>query len=159
MSSKVISSPVRVGFSLLIASATWLYPAKEAKSNPQTVYSAIPFVSRTGENEGKLIVDSKAKQWAQFQSLVAEWKAARGATSSITQMSMLKPYQKIIAMGDGVVPLILAQLRSEGDEPDQWFWALRILTDVNPVRPEDQGDFLAMARAWIEWGESNAYVG
>lgn len=159
MKTKGVSSPVKVGFSLAIASAAWLYPAKEAKANPQTVYSGIPFVSRTGEIESKLIIDSKSRQWAQFQGLVKEWKAARGATSSITEMSMLQPYQRIIAMGEGVVPLILAQLRSEGDEPDQWFWALRILTDANPVRPEDQGDFLAMAKAWISWGESNVNAG
>lgn len=159
MRSKSITNPIRAGVSLVIVSGACFYPTKEAKANPQIVCSGIPFVSRTGENESKLIIDSKAKQWAQFQELVKEWKAVRGATSSITEMSMLKPYQRIIAMGDGVVPLILAQLRSEGEEPDQWFWALRILTDVNPVKPEDQGDFLAMAKAWIEWGESNVYAG
>jgi len=67
-------------------------------------------------------------------------------------MSMLEPYQKIIAMGKPAVPLILAQLRTEGDDPDQWFWALRVITGENPVRPEHQGDFLAMANAWLAWG-------
>jgi hypothetical protein len=67
-------------------------------------------------------------------------------------MSMLEPYQMIIAMGQNVVPYIFAQLKAEGDEPDQWFWALRMITRANPVRPEDQGDFRAMAKAWLEWG-------
>jgi len=62
-------------------------------------------------------------------------------------------------MGESAVPAILAQLKAEGDEPDQWFWALRMMTGENPVKPEDQGDFLAMARAWITWGEIKNYAG
>jgi hypothetical protein len=56
-------------------------------------------------------------------------------------------------MGKGVVPFIISELRADGEEPDHWFWALRILTDVDPVRPEDRGDIVKMANAWLEWAE------
>lgn len=88
---------------------------------------------------------------SKFQNLVEAWKRERGARSSITQAAALDSYQKIIGMGPDAVPLLIAQLKSEGDKPDQWFWALRAITTQNPVRPEDRGNFPKMARAWIEW--------
>ena len=157
MKVKRVAAPVKACFSLVLTTVIWLYPASEANANAQTVCSGIAVVSRT--SECKLVVDSTAKQWAQFQELRREWKARCGATSSITEMSMLEPYQRIIGMGESAVPAILAQLKAEGDEPDQWFWALRMMTGENPVKPEDQGDFLAMARAWITWGEIKNYAG
>jgi len=43
-------------------------------------------------------------------------------------MAMCDAYQKIIGLGPDAVPLIIAQMQSEADEPDQWFWALQVLT-------------------------------
>jgi hypothetical protein len=102
------------------------------------------------------IVDVKAEKWGRFQNLVKQWRDERGARSSITDSAMLPAYQKIIGMGHSAVPLILGQLKSEGDQPDQWFWALMAITGQNPVKSEDQGNFREMARAWIQWGEENA---
>jgi hypothetical protein len=78
--------------------------------------------------------------------------------SSITEMSMLPTYQQIMGIGPDAVPLILAELESEGDDPDQWFWALRAITGANPVKPEDQGDFVKMAQAWFEWADDEDYA-
>jgi hypothetical protein len=78
--------------------------------------------------------------------------------SSITEMSILPAYQKIIGMGEDAVPLILAELKSEGDDPDQWFWALIAITEENPVKPEDQGNFRKMAQAWFQWAEAEGYA-
>jgi hypothetical protein len=36
---------------------------------------------------------------------------------------------------------------------------LRILSGENPVKPEDQGDFRAMARTWINWGIEKELAG
>jgi hypothetical protein len=93
-----------------------------------------------------------------FQALAKEWQAQHGAMSSITEISMLPSYQRIIGIGEDAIPLILQQLKAEGDEPDQWFWALRAIAEENPVAPEDQGDFLKMAKAWIRWGEGLGYA-
>jgi hypothetical protein len=70
-------------------------------------------------------------------------------------MALLQPYQRIIGMGSGVVPLILEQLQRE---PDQWFWALEAITEENPVPPEAAGNTHQMAAAWIEWGKSRGLV-
>ncbi len=62
-------------------------------------------------------------------------------------------------MGPKVVPLVIAQLRAEGTEPDQWFWALQVLSGRDPVKPEDRGNFEVMAQSWIEWVDISDYAG
>jgi hypothetical protein len=103
-------------------------------------------------------LDKKAKLSIEFQRLVEQWKGERGSRSSITQVAMMRPYQEIMAMGPDAIPLIIAQMKSEGDEPDQWFWALRVITRENPVRPEDRGNFRKMAQAWIQWAEQREHA-
>ena len=97
--------------------------------------------------------------WLKFKKLAAEWKAEKGARSSITQAALCRSYLSIIAMGEEkAVPFILAQLKSEGDDPDQWFLALRVLTDVDPVADEDRGNYPKMAQAWLKWAEASEYA-
>lgn len=87
---------------------------------------------------------------ARFKRLVREWKAERSRHSSRPdEWAMCWPYQKIIAMGPAVVPLILEEMRHT---PDHWFWALGALTDTDPVPAEKRGQFSEMTKAWLEWG-------
>jgi hypothetical protein len=58
---------------------------------------------------------------ATFAALVREWKATRGPTSSAARMARHPAYQKIVAMGDAALPLLLAELERS---PDHWFAAL-----------------------------------
>ena len=89
--------------------------------------------------------------WFEFQRLVAQWHKERGATSSISKMAMCPSYQRIVADGKRFIPLILRQLENEGDEPDQWFWALRVITGADPVPDAARGDIVQMALAWLDW--------
>ena len=86
-----------------------------------------------------------------FNSLVAKWQEERGVLSSITEIAMCPSYQRIIAMGKDAIPLILARLESEGDEPRMWFWALKVISGEDPVTDSDRGNFKAMATAWLRW--------
>jgi hypothetical protein len=112
----------------------------------------------SSELKADFVLDPKVNKWARFQILAKKWKEERGAMASISEMSLLPAYQQIIGLGEDVIPMILAELDSERDDPDQWFWALRALTDDNPIDPEDQGNFPAMAGAWLRWGEREGYV-
>lgn len=87
----------------------------------------------------------------QFAQLLAEWHKERGITSSITTMAMCPSYQKIIGMGERAIPLILRQMENEGDEPDMWFWALRALTNTDPVPEDARGNIVRMSQAWLNW--------
>ncbi len=89
--------------------------------------------------------------WFEFQHLVSQWHRERGATSSISRMAMCPSYQRIIANGQRFLPLILRQMEREGDEPDQWFWALRAITGADPITEDMRGDIVQMSRAWLAW--------
>ncbi len=104
------------------------------------------------------VVDPGMKRSFRFQTLLAEWRRERGAMSSVAEMAMLPAYQKIIGMGEDVLPLILAQLKSEGSTPDHWFWALAAIAHDNPVPQESRGRLSDMAKAWLEWGQKEGYV-
>ena len=74
--------------------------------------------------------------------------------SIVSKMSLHPAYQRIIGMGQPVVPLILRDLEQE---PDHWFWALQSITGENPVLPEQRGNLELMATAWLAWGKANGY--
>lgn len=89
-----------------------------------------------------------------FLELAEQWRRETGMMSLITKMSMHPAYQRIIGMGQAVVPLILRELEQE---PDHWFWALQAITGANPVKSEQRGRLKQMAEAWIQWGRENGY--
>ena len=136
-------------------------PSGSRKPEQAKFWWPIPNGILTTERPAKiyLFTDAKVQAWLKFKTLISQWHAERGATSSITAGAICDAYQKIIGMGPDAIPLIIAQLRSEGDEPDQWFWALQILTGVDPVEEEDRGDCAKMATAWIDWAETEGYAG
>lgn len=89
-----------------------------------------------------------------FLELAQQWRRETGMMSLVTKMSMHPAYQRIIGMGQPVVPLILRELEQE---PDHWFWALQAITGANPVQPEQRGRLPQMAAAWIQWGREHGY--
>ncbi|MBD2355867.1 hypothetical protein H6G41_14780 [Tolypothrix sp. FACHB-123] len=89
-----------------------------------------------------------------FLELAEQWRQETGMLSAIAKISMHPAYQRIIGMGQPVVPLILRELERQ---PDHWFWALNAITGANPVKPEQRGRIKQMAQAWIDWGKTNGY--
>lgn len=89
-----------------------------------------------------------------FLQLAEQWRRETGMISLVTKMSVHPAYQRIIGMGQPVVPLILRELEQE---PDHWFWALQAITGINPVHSEQRGRLQQMASAWIQWGKDNGY--
>lgn len=147
MGATLLSSPICV---------TQQNPTFQFASNVQIIDMAIPLLGF------ETIVGSDIAACLKFRNLHEEWKKQRGAMSSITAMSMLRPYQQIIGMGPDAIPLILNELKNEGDDPDQWFWALSIIAEANNLAPplidaQAQGDFQRMADAWLEWGQLHGY--
>jgi hypothetical protein len=83
-----------------------------------------------------------------FIRLRDEWKSQRGHESSTTRQVMHPSYQKIIGLGPDAVPLLLRELETD---LDAWFWALRAITEEDPVPEEARGNGQAMAQAWLRW--------
>lgn len=112
-----------------------------------------------------LVVDEKtekafyaAEAKRKFRRLSDQWKSERKPHSTLAAMTALPSYHKIMGMGKDALPLIFAQLKSEGDNPDHWFWALASISEANPVPPESRGKMSEMAKAWLAWGRTEGYV-
>lgn len=119
-------------------------------------------VSTADPKSPEYIIDPKVEKSVEssvrFHRLTRQWKNERGAQATAAAMAALPGYQKIIGMGPDALPFILAQLKSEGDTPDHWFWALAAISDENPVPPESRGKLSEMAKAWLAWGQKKGHV-
>jgi hypothetical protein len=92
---------------------------------------------------------------ARFRHLAQQWITETENMSSVDDMLLHPAYQEIIAMGPGIISLVLDELERE---PNHWFPALYVLSGrQNPVPPQDSGDIDRMVEAWIAWGEANGY--
>jgi hypothetical protein len=136
----------------------WIY----GDGQPSTYYCSVPptLIPPALPSTVSFIIDYTVSDWLKFRRFVDQWQNERGASSSITEMAACPAYQSIIGMGPAAIPLIIAQLRAEGDEPDQWFWALKAIAGGDdPVRDEDRGNYLRMAQSWFQWATNNGYAG
>lgn len=88
-----------------------------------------------------------------FEELADQWSRETEFISVHSKAILQRPYQRIIALGPAVVPLLLERLR---DQPDHWFWALSVLTDEDPA--EQATNFSEARQAWLDWGLANGYI-
>jgi hypothetical protein len=96
----------------------------------------------------------------QFAALTREWQ--EGTMYWSWPPDEHPAFQKIIAMGWGVLPFILRELERE---PAWWFGALVAITGENPVIPdEDRGKIdrirdhwltFARYRGWLPWRKTS----
>lgn len=152
-----------VGVAVLAAAAS-LFPSTGGTVSEAYYSTAAPSCVTPIPCTIDYVTDKRSRNWIKFQNLAEQWKTQRGARSSITEAAMLRPYQSIVGMGEDAIEPIISQLRLEGDDPDQWFWALLSISEANDLNPpeiqaEDQGDFAKMAQTWIKWAEDNGYAG
>ena len=90
-----------------------------------------------------------------FVRLAAQWHHDTDHRSSPSRIADHDAYLKILTLGRAAVPLILQDLRDHGGD---WYRALRILTDENPVPPEHQGIPGLMNEDWINWGRTHGLI-
>jgi hypothetical protein len=109
------------------------------------VNEIVPWANEAGDSEVEEV----------FSKLVAEWTTAVASLCSMTTRTQHPAYQKIIALGQAAVPLLLRELE---ERPNHWFAALRTLTGVNPVPLSERGKIDLMAKAWLRWGEEHGYL-
>lgn len=89
-----------------------------------------------------------------FIKLANQWRIETKHMSLMSDIISHTAYQQIIGMGKDAIPLILEELSKE---PEHWFWALRCITRVNPIKQEDRGRIKKMATAWLNWGRQHGY--
>jgi hypothetical protein len=84
----------------------------------------------------------------EFRALTERWHSDTRYWSSVTKMAMHPAYQRIIALGEEVIPLILNDLRSTRGH---WLWALYVLSGFEDPAPQD-ATFDEAVDAWLTWG-------
>lgn len=88
-----------------------------------------------------------------FRALADRWRRETGMLSSVSKKTKHADYQKIMAMGEPAVPMILRELR---ERPAHWFAALEAITGASPAEGAD--NFASAASAWIQWGRERGYI-
>jgi hypothetical protein len=114
--------------------------------------AGIDFVVLAADASQPISTDQEFRQ--EFQRLADQWREETRFLSVTKRMAEHPAYQKIIAMGPKVVPLILAEMERR---PGHWFQALRELTGANPIPPESRGKLQEMVDAWIKWGREQGH--
>jgi hypothetical protein len=90
-----------------------------------------------------------------FNTLVTRWKNETRTSLLMTQKCTDPSYQRIIGMGQQIIPLLLKKVSEPSGE--DWVWALSAITDENPVKLEHRGIIDKIIEDWIKWGRSQGY--
>ncbi len=89
-----------------------------------------------------------------FAALRSEWRRTRGHSSKIKDLVMNSAYQRIIGMGEPVIPLILEEMERE---PDHWSWALVSISGEDPIPASARGRLDETTAAWLKWAHDKGY--
>jgi hypothetical protein len=106
-------------------------------------------------NELRFYLESPAssgrdRRRERFNNLARQWREDTQWLSSTTEIAMHPAYQAIIGMGPGALPMIVNELRADSGD---WFWALKAISNEDPVPPCDRGVINKMKIAWLRWAE------
>jgi hypothetical protein len=88
-----------------------------------------------------------------FNELYIQWREHSKFDSFIGNSTDIY-YEKIIQLGDSVVPFIISKLRKEHAH---LFIALNRITGENPVKKENMGKVGKMAEDWIQWWDKREH--
>lgn len=92
-----------------------------------------------------------------FESLLKEWDRDTAFHSSYNVIQEHPNNQKIIDLGNRVIPLLLEATRKSPDM--KCHIALRSITGVKLNVPKEHvGKTKEIARLWIDWGKETGYV-
>lgn len=98
-------------------------------------------------------LEQEAKE-REFHNLLETWENETEFLSSSRDRYMHPAYQRIIGLGEEIVPAILRELE---DNTTDLFWALSAITGVDPVPPNSVGNVSEMKRSWLNWGQQQGY--
>jgi hypothetical protein len=85
-----------------------------------------------------------------FYDSVRVWRRETYALSSVAAKMQHRDFQRIVALGEKAVPLIIRELRTR---PDFLFLALHAITRENPVPAAAAGKAREAIDAWLIWAD------
>lgn len=93
------------------------------------------------------------KLW--FELLVQKWKNETKFYSFSKDIHHSEYYQEIIKIGKSALPYIFSELEKE---PAHWFYALKKITNENPVKPKNKGNIQQMTNDWLQWAKTKKII-
>jgi hypothetical protein len=103
---------------------------------------------------GSAIVYRESNIAVKFEEFATQVEEDCKHLSSPSQIAMHPSYQKIIGMGEPIIPLLIQKL---DESPVMWFWALNAISEVNPVPKAHKGNIKLMIKDWKNWVNSKRY--
>ena len=88
-----------------------------------------------------------------FHELATQWNRETRYLSSVSKMVTHPAYQRIIGMGQTVIPFILKEMEQRGGH---WLWALHAITGEDPAPPD--ANFRDAVQAWLQCGKRKGYI-
>lgn len=125
-------------------------PAQVAEARSEETAGALPEVQQPVL--GQAAAEANRVE-AEFRPLVEQWRKDTRHTSSVTTMVSHPAYQRIVAMGRDVLPLLFKELL---EHPDHWLVALNAITHEDPA-PES-ATFNEAVQAWLTWARAAGYL-
>lgn len=141
--SSVMATAANVLFFVSAVGASQQSVQLQSQLKDLSVYYALPASSRRDPRRER------------FRSLAQRWRSETQWLSSTTEIAMHPAYQAIIGMGAEALPMILEDLRQNSGH---WYWALKAISNEDPVVPRDRGSIKKMKGAWLRWGETKGLV-
>lgn len=123
--------------------------------NRQRMISLLQDMWHYPEAESVCVAEPEPTLAERFHREADKWDSETAFVSSTPKKVLHESYQKIMAMGPDVVPLLLRDLQTNRRS---WFWALRHLTQANPVPVEYQGNLDKMIASWVAWGKREGKI-
>jgi hypothetical protein len=91
----------------------------------------------------------------EFSNLAKQWKRETAIAGHLSKIVLHGAYQRIMAMGPDVIPLILEDL---SHSPGHWFWALHNLVPKDGDPATGTTTIKDATRAWLDWGRRKGYL-
>jgi hypothetical protein len=92
-----------------------------------------------------------------FKKLLQEWERDTAFHSSYNVIQNHPNNQKIVDLGNRVIPLLLEETRKSPDM--KCHMSLKILTNVKLDVPKEHiGKTKEIARLWVNWGKEAGYI-
>ena len=85
----------------------------------------------------------------EFTARAERWHRDTDLYSFEMQKVAHPAYQRIIGMGQKVIPLVLRDLETNGG---LWYQALESILGYNPIPVNEPGDIRRLKSRWLEWG-------
>jgi len=122
----------------------WIALRAEALAGRKPCYSTV----------SKAVAEKREAE-SQFQQLTKQWKRETSILGNLSQIVMHPAYQRIMAMGPDVIPLILKEMSRE---PGHWFWALHNLVPLGEDPAEGTTTIREATRLWLDWGRKKGIL-